>query len=357
MSNHAVKSYQHSENVTQYILSQEFFRHCKIQLKENLQKVETICSEVPLPRGKLEYIGYFCGRSGSAEELNANKTKRSNLFQAINELIISYINIIDEMKIDKNDFIDSDGSLLNIEKAIKNYVNMREDIYSNVLLQNHLISERMQLDAVLKELDLLCNNVESPKNELNYIHFFCGKSGTLKELLFTESRRKALYKNTSQLLRFYIGVADEMEAAGYTASAKNNVMSQVDNYIQLRETIRASVLLQTRLVKARAELDSALEKVRSLCVKVSFPKDELEHILYFCGKRGDAEDLKLRKMLRNEFNKAVIDLSSAFIILAEEMESAGYSLNEMENIKNSIKFYSDVRYQMIRYESYDCNHV
>ena len=355
MSNHAVKSYQHSKSATQFIQSQEFFHYCRMQLKENLQKVETICSEVPLPRGKMEYIGYFCGRSGSAEELNATKTKRSNLFKAINELLVSYINIIDETRNEQNDSLDD--SLSNIEKTIGNYLSVREFIYSNVLLQNHLINERMQLDAVLRELDTLCNSVESPKNELNYIHFFCGKSGTLQEILFTENRRKILYKNTSLLLRFYIGIADEMEAAGYTASAKKDVIDQVDKYIQLRETIRASVLLQTRLVKARAELDSALEKVRSLCIKVNFPKDELEHILYFCGKRGDAEDLRLRKILRNDFNKAVIDLSCAYTILAEEMEAAGYSLNELEKIKNSIKFYSNVRYQMIRYESYDCNHV
>lgn len=216
----------------------------------------------------------------------------------------------------------------------------------------------MQLDKVLKELDLLCSEVESPKNELNYIHFFCGKSGTLQELLFTEYRRKALYKSTSSLLRFYIGIAEEMEAAGYTTAAKNSVINRVDYYIQLRDTIRCSVLMQTRLVKARAELDSALEKVRSLCVKVSFPKDELEHILYFCGKRGQAQDLKLRKILRNAFNKAVIDLSTAYTILSEEMESAGYSMAMMQGIKDSVKFYSNVRQQMIRYESYgSTNHV
>ena len=355
MSNHVIeKSYQHSKNTTQF-LTQEFIHHCKIQLKEKLQKIEAICNKVPSPRGKLEYIGYFCGRNGSAEELNATKTKRINLFKAINELIISYINVVDEAKIERNDC--RDNSLLELEKTINNYVSIREIIYSNVLLQNHLINERTQLDAVLEELDLLCNKVESPQNELNFIHFFCGKSGTLQELLFTENRRKALYRNTALLLRFYIGIAEEMDAAGYTTAAKNSVISRVDYYIQLRETVRCNVLLQTRLVKARSELDSALERVRSLCTKVNSPKDELEHILYFCGKRGDTEDLKLRKILRNAFNKAVIDLSSAYMILKEEMESAGYSSDEMEEIKNSVKFYSNVRYQMIRYESYDCSHV
>lgn len=355
MSNYAVKSYDSSKGATQFIPSQDFFYYCKTQLKENLQKVETIFREVPLPRGKMEYIGYFCGRSGSAVELNATKTKRSGLLKAINELVISYINIMGWSKSDSNDF--NDNSLSELEKTINNYVSIRESIYSNVLLQNHLINERIQLDAALKELDLLCSKVEFPKNELNYIHFFCGKSGTLQELLLTENKRKTLYKHTASLLRFYIGIADEMEAAGYTTDAKESVINRVDYYIQLRDTVRCSVLLQTRLVKARAELDSALERVRSLCIKVNFPKDELEHILYFCGKRGDTEDLKLRKILRNNFNKAVIDLSCAYTILAEEMEAAGYSLNQLEKIESSVKFYSDVRFQMIRYESYDCNHV
>ena len=355
MNDHLIKSYQKSESATQFILSQEFYAHCKIQLKENLQKLETICNEVPLPRGKLEYIGYFCGRSGSVEELNATKVKRSVLFEAINELVISYINVIDEAKINHSDF--KNNALLELEKTINNYVSIRENIYSNVLLQNHLINERLQLDKVLKELDLLCNKVESPKDELDYIYFFCGKSGTLQELLLTESRRKTLYKKTTLLLRFYIGIADEMEAAGYTEETKNTVKNQVDYYIQLRETVRCNVLLQTRLISARAELDTALEKVRSLCAKVNSPKDELEHILYFCGKRGDVGDLKLRKIARNAFNEAVIGLTSAYIILNEEMESAGYSLDELEKIKEFVKFYRNVRNQMIRYQSYDCNYV
>lgn len=314
-----------------------------------------LCSEVPAPRGKLEYIAYFCGRNGSSEEFNATETKRKNLFNSINELIISYINITGEIKASKNDFKDS--SAPDLEKVINNYVSIRETIHSNVLLQNHLINKRSDLEAILNELDLLCSKTESPNSDLNYIHFFCGKSGTLEELLLTEGRRKTLYKKTALLLRCYIGIADEMEAAGYTGATKNNIKKRVDHYIQLRETIRCSVLLQTRLVKARSILDLALEKVRSLCSKVNAPKNNLDYILYFCGKRGDGEDLQLKKILRDAFDKAVIELSSAYMILKEEMEAAGYSLNDAEEIKNTVIFYSDVRYQMIQYESSQCNRI
>ena len=355
MNNHAMQSYKSSKITTKSVLRQDFFNHCETQLKRNLEKLEALCSDVPLPRGKLEFIDYFCGRSGSAEELDAKKNERSNLMKAVNDLIVSYINIIDEKRDDENNF--DKNAVSEFEDAVNYYVSIRENIYSNVLLQNHLNSERTQLDAVLKKLEFLCSEVEFPKNELNCINFFCGKSGTLEELISTEHRRQALYNNTALLLRFYIGIAEEMEAVGYTDEAKDSVKNKVDYYIQLREAVRCNVLLQTRIVKARAELGTALAKVNSLCSKVDFPKDELEHILYFCGKRGHQEDLEIRKILRRTLNKAVIDLSTAFAILQEEMESAGYSLEDEESIKNLVKFYSDLRYQMIRYESYDCNYV
>lgn len=346
----------YSENLRsedQCYLMHRFFYNCKSNLKETLSKLQELCDQVPSPRGKVEYIDYFCGRRGSAEELDATKTKRSNLFKAINDLIFLYSNIVDGIKTSKHEF----REIAFLEETIKHYISIREIICSNVLLQNHLISERLQLEIVFRQLDLLCEEVEFPKNELNYIHFFCGKSGTIEELQFAEHRRKALYKHTASLLRFYIGIADEMEAAGYTSSVKSSIEKRVDYYIELRETIRCSVLLQTRLVKARAKLDSALEKVQSLCVKVEFPRDVSAHILYFCGKRGEIEELKLKEVMGKEFSKAVIELASAYMILNEEMESAGYSISDAERIKSAVDFYTKLRYQMIQYKSYDNGYI
>ena len=43
------------------------------------------------------------------------------------------------------------------------------------------------------------------------------------------------------------------------------------------------ILMQDRLSKGREWLDNALEALELLCEKVEPPKDDLEHIHYFCG--------------------------------------------------------------------------
>jgi type I restriction enzyme, R subunit len=42
-------------------------------------------------------------------------------------------------------------------------------------------------------------------------------------------------------------------------------------------------LIHDRLKKGRERLDTAVETIALLCESVKPPKDELEHIHYFCG--------------------------------------------------------------------------
>lgn len=46
-----------------------------------------------------------------------------------------------------------------------------------VLLQDRLKKGKERLDDALEAITLLCEPVPSPKGELDYIHFFCGKYG------------------------------------------------------------------------------------------------------------------------------------------------------------------------------------
>jgi type I restriction enzyme R subunit len=51
------------------------------------------------------------------------------------------------------------------------------------------------------------------------------------------------------------------------------------------------VLLEDRLKAGRERLDEAREALALLCEPVEPPKDELEHIHYFCGNTEIADDL------------------------------------------------------------------
>ena len=103
------------------------------------------------------------------------------------------------------------------------------------------------------------------------------------------------------------------------------------------------VLLRDRLKKGKERLDSTLEAVTLLCEPVKPPKDELEHIKYFCGNTEIASDLEEREPQRAALYKATASLVRAYANIADELERAGYSSKDISSIKQKLKQYLDVR--------------
>ena len=94
----------------------------------------------------------------------------------------------------------------------------------------------------LEELDELCEGVEPPMEELNYIHYFCGESGMDEETDEAYARlREKLYKLVSRLTRAYAEMKPRFEDAGYSADEQQKFEERVTHYLSLRDTIgRAS---------------------------------------------------------------------------------------------------------------------
>lgn len=107
-----------------------------------------------------------------------------------------------------------------------------------ILLKDRLTKAKEVLDNALEELALLCEHVEPPKRDLNYIHYFCGNPENPEDLKATEVHRTALYKHTVILLRAYSNIASEMLDAGYNQSEVDRIKMKIDNYLRLREMIR-----------------------------------------------------------------------------------------------------------------------
>jgi type I restriction enzyme R subunit len=80
--------------------------------------------------------------------------------------------------------------------------------------------------------------VQPPKGELELIHYFCGNTEVAAELAEREPRRVALYKSTVALVRAYAGIADELEAAGYSPAEIAGIKRNLDRYLNVREIIR-----------------------------------------------------------------------------------------------------------------------
>lgn len=103
------------------------------------------------------------------------------------------------------------------------------------------------------------------------------------------------------------------------------------------------VLLHDRLKQGKERLDDALEALALLCEPVAPPKDELAHIHYFCGNVEIAEDLQKHEPQRVALYRAVVVMLRAYANMADEMEAAGYSLAQVEEIKRKRDRYLALR--------------
>jgi type I restriction enzyme R subunit len=103
------------------------------------------------------------------------------------------------------------------------------------------------------------------------------------------------------------------------------------------------IVLKDRLEAGRERLDDALEVLALLCGPVQPPKGDLEHIHYFCGNTEIADDLKTREPHRVALYKAVVALVRAYANLADELEAAGYTPEQIARLKDQQKHYLNLR--------------
>ena len=103
------------------------------------------------------------------------------------------------------------------------------------------------------------------------------------------------------------------------------------------------VTLQDRLKKGRERLDAAIEQLALLCEPVNPPRGELEHIQYFCGNTEIASDLKEREPQRTRLYKGTAALIRAYANIADEMERAGYKLEDIKRITEKLEHYRKIR--------------
>ncbi|MEL6592073.1 MAG: HsdR family type I site-specific deoxyribonuclease, partial [Bacteroidota bacterium] len=101
-------------------------------------------------------------------------------------------------------------------------------------------------------------------------------------------------------------------------------------------------LLKDRLISGREKLEEARETIKALCEPI-YPKEQLQYHHYFCGRSLDKDSLKETESQRHKLYKYTVSLIRAYANLANEMEEAGYSHKEAEEIKAEVKFYTELR--------------
>jgi type I restriction enzyme, R subunit len=126
-------------------------------------------------------------------------------------------------------------------------------------------------------------------------------------------------------------------------SIENSLIDYTSEAFDGYEKEDVTGLLKDRLQKSKEELDGAIEVVKALCEPVEHPKDTLAYIRYFCGNTENADDLNEHEQKRVALYKHTAALVRAYANLANEMEEAGYTLKETEQIKTDVKYFENVR--------------
>lgn len=110
------------------------------------------------------------------------------------------------------------------------------------LLKDRTEEAKKYFEETLDALDELCEGVALPREELDYIHYFCGENGVDldSDEAFARSREK-LYKLVSRLIRAYAEIKPRMDDAGFSSADQDKLGQRVNMYIKLRDVIgRAS---------------------------------------------------------------------------------------------------------------------
>jgi type I restriction enzyme, R subunit len=130
-----------------------------------------------------------------------------------------------------------------LRTAITDYTGEALDGYDKAdidgLLTDRIEKAREDLDEVLERIRALCEPVEPPKNTLQYQRYFCAtEAGNSEQLKANEPKRVELYKAVAALTRAYGNLANEMDAAGYSADEAAAIKDEVAHYTNLRDEVK-----------------------------------------------------------------------------------------------------------------------
>lgn len=106
------------------------------------------------------------------------------------------------------------------------------------LLKDRSEEAKKHFLTILEELEELCEGVEEPKEEINYIRYFCGENGVDLENdeAFARSREK-LYRLVNKLVRAFAEFKPLLSDMGYSPSEQQKFENRVTFFIELSETI------------------------------------------------------------------------------------------------------------------------
>lgn len=246
------------------------------------------------------------------------KMQDHGLFQAI-----CRVNRVDSESKDYGYIVDYKDLFHSLNKSIKTYTSGALDQYDEDdvkgLLVDRYEASKERLESALETVIAICEPVH-PKDEPNYIRFFCGNTENPQELKETEEKRVALYKAVVALIRAYANIANEIHKIGYDDQQAERIKQQVQYYSDLRDTIkRASgdyIDLKRFEPGMRQLMDMYLDAKSSRKISDLDNKSLVEIIVKLGQEIGDVEENDRKKKqeavaetIENNVRKVIIEES------------------------------------------------
>jgi type I restriction enzyme R subunit len=225
-----------------------------------------------------------------------------NLFQAI-----CRVNRLDGDDKEYGYIIDYKDLFNSLDRAIKDFTaeafsGYDEDDVAG-LLKDRLEQSKLDLENALEMVRSLCEPVRYPRNTSDYIHYFCGESGSNQsELPEKESLRLTLYQSVAKLLRAFANIANELPDAGYSADHVERIRTEVSHYQKARDEVKLASRDHVDMKRFEPAMRYLLDKyIRADDSEVLMDFEELGLIELVVQKGADAvEDMP--KSLRDDPN-------------------------------------------------------
>lgn len=180
----------------------------------------------------------------AATYLYIDKSMRDHgLFQAI-----CRVNRLDGEDKDFGYIIDYKDLFHSLEKAVEDYTSEAFDNYDKEdvsgLLNNRLGKAKDALDDALEALRALCEPVAMPQNDIDYIHYFCGRNSEafdLDELEENMPKREQLYDLSATAMRSFAEVSGELQEKHTCTAAQIKALDdEVQRFIRIRDVVRTA---------------------------------------------------------------------------------------------------------------------
>ena len=278
----------------------------------------------------------------SATYLYIDKSMKDHgLFQAI-----CRINRLDGDDKEYGYVIDYKDLFKKLEKSVEDYTSGAFDAYEKDdvqgLLTDRLKKGKERLDDALETIRALCEPVEPPKSDTDYIRYFCGNPEIPQDVMDTEPRRVTLYKATTSVIRAFANIADEMEGAGYNKENVIEIKEEVKGYENLRIIVQIASgdhvdlkqyepamrhLIDAYIGAEESKRISAFDEFSLIDLIVERGKDALEKLPKTIIKNKEA----MAETIENNLRKVIIEESPTNPIYFEKMSVL---LDELIRLRN-----------------------